>query len=448
MDSAIKKYITTDELKKHDKPDDLWISIQGKIYDVSNWLKDHPGGHYPLTSLAGQDVTDAFVAFHPASAWQNLDEFFNGYYLKDYYVSDVSKDYRKLVSEFSKMGLFKKNGHTVFVTLSLIAMSFAMSVYGVLFCQGVLVHWLCGCLVGILWTQCGLLGHDAGHYTMMPSSRLNKFVFILAANCLSGVSIGWWTWNHNAHHVACNSLEYDPDVQYIPFIVVSSKLLTSLTSHFHEKRLKFDSLSKFFVSHQHWTFYPVMCSARLYLIVQSFIMLLTKRNVSHRSQELFGLIVFWIWYPFLVYCLPNWSERIMFVLPSFFMTGIQQLQFSLSHVSSSVYVGKPKGNDWFEKQTSGTLDISCPSWMDWFYGGTQFQIEHHLFPRLPRCHFRTISPLVMELCKKHNLNYNCASFFKGNKMVIKTLKKAALEARDLAKPKNLECVGVNTHAQD
>ncbi|GAA0144519.1 oxidoreductase [Lithospermum erythrorhizon] len=436
MASETKKYISTDELKNHDKAGDLWISIQGRVYDVSDWLKDHPGGDFPLLSLAGQEVTDAFVAYHPASTWQNLDKFFNGYYLKEYRVSEVSKDYRKLVFEFSKMGLFDKKGHIVFVTMLFIAMLLTMSVYGVLFCEGVLAHLISGFLVGIFWMQFGWVGHDVGHYSGMFSS--SRVALIVAANCISGISIGWWKWNHNAHHIACNSLEYDPDIQYVPFLVVSSKFFSSLTSHFYEKTLTFDSLSRFFVSHQHWTYFPVMCSARLNMFVQSLIMLLSKKNVSHRGQELLGLIMFWMWYSLLVSCLPNWGERIMFIVASHSVTGIQQLMFSFNHFSSNVYVGKPGGNDWFEKQTSGSLDISCPSWMDWFHGGTQFQIEHHLFPRLPRYHLRRVSPLVMELCKKHNLSYNCASFYEAYKRTFKTLRTAALEARDLANPKNLE----------
>ncbi|GAA0165208.1 oxidoreductase [Lithospermum erythrorhizon] len=117
MAAVMKKYITADELKNHDKAGDLWISIQGKGYDVSDWVKDHPGGNFPIMSLACQEVTDAFVAFHPASTWKILHQFFTGYYLKDYHVSEVSKDYRKLVHEFSKMGLFEKKGHIEFVTL-------------------------------------------------------------------------------------------------------------------------------------------------------------------------------------------------------------------------------------------------------------------------------------------------------------------------------------------
>ncbi|KAE8693852.1 hypothetical protein F3Y22_tig00110793pilonHSYRG00116 [Hibiscus syriacus] len=45
-------------------------------------------------------------------------------------------------------------------------------------------------------------------------------------------------------------------------------------------------------------------------------------------------------------------------------------------------------------------NIACPSWMDGFFGGLQFQLEHHLFPRLPRCQLRKVSPVVKDLSKK------------------------------------------------
>lgn len=442
-----RKYISPSDLAKHNKPGDLWISIQGKIYDVTDWVNHHPGGSLPLMNLAGQEVTDAFVAFHPGSAWKRLEKFFTGYYLENYTVSEVSKDYRRLVSEFSKLGFYEKKGHTTGITLFFTALLFTVSVLGVLCSESAIVHLICGGLMGVMWIQSGWIGHDSGHYQVMIDPNVNRFIQILTGNCLAGISIEWWRWNHNAHHIACNSLDYDPDLQHIPFFAVSSKFFNSLHSCFYDRKLNFDSVSRFLVSYQHYTYYPVMCLARINLFAQSFILLFSKRKVPHRIQEILGLLVFWIWYPLLVSCLPNLGERVMFVVLSFSVTGIQHVQFTLNHFSTSVYVGPPTGNDWFEKQTSGSLDILCPSWMDWFHGGLQFQIEHHLFPRLPRCHLREISPFVIDLCKKHNLPYNAASFWKANVMTIATLKTAAMQARDLTMPvpKNLVWEAVNTH---
>ncbi|PKI70694.1 hypothetical protein CRG98_008927 [Punica granatum] len=442
-----RKLISLQELSGHSKPEDLWISIQGKVYDVTHWAKSHPGGASPLHSLAGQDVTDAFVAYHPATAWRHLDPFFTGYYLRDYSVSDASKDYRKLVYEFTKMGLFDRKGHVTFVTLLFMAVLFVSSVVGVLRSDTWWVHLLCGGAMGFLWIQSGWIGHDSGHYRIISNPRINRFAQVLTGNCLTGISIAWWKWNHNAHHIACNSLEFDPDLQHMPFFAVSSKFFGSLTSYFYERKMNFDPVTRFLVSHQHWTFYPVMCFARINLWAQSFILLLSKRRVPYRGQEILGILMFWIWYPMLVSCLPNWWERVMFVVASFVITGIQHVQFCLNHFSSSVYVGPPSGNDWFEKQTQGTLDIKCSPWMDWFHGGLQFQVAHHLFPRLPRCQLRKVSPLVQELCKKHNLPYNSESFWKANAMTVSTLRTAALQARDLTSPvpRNLVWEAVNTY---
>ncbi|KAL0426066.1 UNVERIFIED_CONTAM: Delta(8)-fatty-acid desaturase 2 [Sesamum radiatum] len=295
--------------------------------------------------------------------------------------------------------------------------------------------------------QVAYMGHDSGHYQIMMTRGCNKLAQILTGNCLTGISIAWWKWTHNAHHVACNSLDYDPDLQHLPFLAVSSSLFQSLTSVFYGRKLTFDSFARFFVSYQHLTFYPVMCVARINLYVQTFLLLFSKRKVPDRALNILGILVFWTWFPLLVSCLPNWKERFLFVLVSFCVTSIQHVQFCLNHFAANVYIGAPKGNDWFEKQTSGTIDIACSSWMDWFFGGLQFQLEHHLFPRLPRCHLRKISPLVQELCKKHNLPYRSLSFFEANIWTLRTLRTAALEARDLSSPvpKNLLWEAVNTH---
>ncbi|GMH17278.1 hypothetical protein Nepgr_019119 [Nepenthes gracilis] len=440
-------YITTEELKAHNKPGDLWISIQGKIYDVSNWIRDHPGGDVPLLNLAGQDVTDAFIAYHPGSAWNSLEKLSNGYYLKDFKVTEVSKDYRRLFNEFNKMGLFDKKGHGVIYSSICIAIMFAVCISGVLFSDSLTVHFGCGMLLGLAWIQSAYLGHDSGHYIIMSSRKFNKLAQLITGNCLTGISIAWWKWTHNAHHIACNSLDHDPDLQHIPVFAVSSKLFENMTSYFYGRKMIFDPIARFLVSYQHWTFYPVLVVARINLYLQTFLLLFSTRKVPDRAMNITGIAVFWTWFPLLLMSLPNWTERVLFLLASFSVTSLQHNQFCLNHFSANVYVGLPLGNDWFEKQTRGTIDISCSSWMDWMYGGLQFQLEHHLFPRLPRCHLRKVAPVVRDLCKKHNLPYRSLSFWDANVSTIRTLRTAALQARDLTNPtpENLLWEAINTH---
>ncbi|KAH6756466.1 Fatty acid/sphingolipid desaturase [Perilla frutescens var. hirtella] len=446
MAAETKKYITSDELKKHNKREDLWLSIQGKVYNVTDWAKQHPGGEVPLMNMAGEDVTDAFIAFHPGSAWKHLDRFFTGYHLQDFHVSEMSRDYRNLANHIAKSGLFENKGHGTIYYLCLVSVLLAACFYGVLRCDDFSIHMLSGAVLGFVWMQVAYLGHDSGHYCMMMNPRFNKVAQILTGNCLTGISIAWWKWTHNAHHIACNSLDYDPDLQHLPMLAVSTSLFKSLTSQFYGRKLEFDSVARFFISYQHLTYYPVMCVARVNLYLQTFLLLLSNRKVPDRALNILGIMVFWTWFPLLVASLPNWTERVLFVLASFCVCSIQHIQFTLNHFAANVYIGPPKSSEWLEKQTKGTIDISCPSWMDWFFGGLQFQLEHHLFPRLPRCQLRKISPIVEELCKKHNLPYRSLSFFEANKWTLRTLRAAALEARDFTVvPKNLLWEAVNTH---
>ncbi|KAL2326398.1 hypothetical protein Fmac_025456 [Flemingia macrophylla] len=76
----------------------------------------------------------------------------------------------------------------------------------------------------------------------MRSPGVNRVVQILSGNVLAGISFGWWKWNHNAHHISCNSLDFDPDLQHLPFFVVSSSFFSSLTSRFYDRKLPFGSL--------------------------------------------------------------------------------------------------------------------------------------------------------------------------------------------------------------
>ncbi|KAG2589365.1 hypothetical protein PVAP13_5NG239400 [Panicum virgatum] len=361
-----ERHVTSTEMSKHSSEGDLWVAVQGKVYDVTAWLPRHPGGDLPLLSLAGQDVTDAFVAYHPASTWRVLDRY-RVAKLSDYRVSEVSRDYRRLVAEFARAGLFDRKGH--------------------------------GCAASLCAS--GFLGHDSGHYVVMQSRRLNRAVQLVAGNCVAGISIGWWKRNHNAHHIACNSLDRDPDVQHLPLFAVSPRLFASLTSAFYRRSMRFDAAARVLVGYQHWTFYPVMCVARLA-----------------------GVAVFWVWYPWLVSRLPGGAaERAAFVLLSFAVTGIQHVQFCFNHFSAGTYVGRPRGDDWFQKQMRGTLDVACPPWMDWFHGGLQFQ-----------------------LCRKHGLPYQRCGFWEANARTLRTLRDAAMQARAGGPaPKNLLWEAVNTH---
>ncbi|KAJ3555211.1 hypothetical protein NPX13_g10404 [Xylaria arbuscula] len=80
-----------------------------------------------------------------------------------------------------------------------------------------------------------------------------------------------------------------------------------------------------------------------------------------------------------------------------------------------------------------TMDIDCPAWLDFFHGGLQFQVIHHLFPRIPRHNLRRTQKLVQEFCDDVGIPYALYGFVDGNKMVVGTLAEVSRQAAILAK---------------
>lgn len=442
--SCLLPSISKLELQSHTSPHDLWISIHGKVYDVSSWLSSHPGGDTILLSLAGQDVTDAFMAFHPPQAALLLPNFLVAT-LSDYHVSPLSSDYRRTLADLKKAGLFRKDFFYYLRLCFVIACLTLVCLAGVFCSRSFWTHMGSAALLGVIWTQTSFIMHDYAHSAFLGKPRIDRAIQIIVANCLTGLSPTWWKRSHNAHHVSTNNLFHDPDLQLIPFFAVSSKLFASLYSHYHESRMTFDGLARHLVSYQHLTFYPVMLLARINLFAQAFIYFLSKRRLHNRAMEIGGIVVFWAWFLALLACLPNAYERLAFFLVSSAGTGIQHLQFCLNHFACEMNEDPKNRTEFLRSQVMGTLNIDCPSWMDWFHGGLQFQVEHHLFPHLPRHNLRKVSGMVKALCDKHDLPYVSVGFWEANRMLFKTLKTAALQARDWSQPlpKNLVWEAVN-----
>ncbi|XP_031478452.1 cytochrome b5-like [Nymphaea colorata] len=78
MGSELKVF-TLGEVSKHNNPKDCWLVISGKVYDVTKFLEDHPGGDEVLLSATGKDATDDFEDVgHSTSARAMMDEYLVG----------------------------------------------------------------------------------------------------------------------------------------------------------------------------------------------------------------------------------------------------------------------------------------------------------------------------------------------------------------------------------
>ncbi|XP_044491614.1 cytochrome b5-like [Mangifera indica] len=80
MGGGEPKVFSLAEVSQHNSPKDCWLVIDGKVYDVTKFLDDHPGGDEVLLSATGKDATDDFEDVgHSTSAKAMMDEFYVGH---------------------------------------------------------------------------------------------------------------------------------------------------------------------------------------------------------------------------------------------------------------------------------------------------------------------------------------------------------------------------------
>jgi delta8-fatty-acid desaturase len=145
-----------------------------------------------------------------------------------------------------------------------------------------------------------------------------------------------------------------------------------------------------------------------------------------------GQVFFWYWYGYrTVYLsIPTWSPRIIFLLISHMVTAPLHVQLTLSHFAmSSADLGVDES--FAQKMVRTTMDVDCPPWLDFVHGGLNFQVVHHLFPRLPRHNLRRAQPYAKEFCRDVGIPYVIFGFTRGNKEVISRLGEVADQLRVL-----------------
>merc|ERR1712115_375885 len=76
---AKAKVISEEELSKHTSSDDLWMAIEGKVYDITSFIDDHPGGDEVLKDTAGRDATTEFDDVgHSVEAVEMMEKYYIG----------------------------------------------------------------------------------------------------------------------------------------------------------------------------------------------------------------------------------------------------------------------------------------------------------------------------------------------------------------------------------
>jgi fatty acid desaturase len=251
--------------------------------------------------------------------------------------------------------------------------------------------------LGIMFTQVGFLGHDAGHRQITSSRSASHVLGVLLGNLGIGLSYGWWVSKHNRHHAHPNTEGADPDV--------AMKVLAFTTGQARAAR----GLARFVYRCQAYLFFPMLLGEALSVHVAS-IRAVTSPADGRRRAEAILLAVHLVAYIAVVFVVLSPVKAIVFIV-------IQQGVFGLYMGASFApnHKGMPilqltDDSDFLRRQVLTSRNVRGGWLTDMALGGLNYQIEHHLFPSMPRPSLRRSQPLISEFCREHGLPYCEASF--------------------------------------
>ncbi|KAK6952682.1 hypothetical protein Daesc_004973 [Daldinia eschscholtzii] len=352
--------------------------------------------------------------------------------------------YRDLGERIKAEGLYKCNYGAYAIECTRYSILFALAF--------LFLHWgwyvPSAVFLGAFWHQLVFTAHDAGHMGITHGFHTDTVIGIIIADFLGGLSLGWWKRNHNVHHIVTNAPEHDPDIEHMPFMAVSHRFFTSMRSTFYDRIMEYDAAAKFMLRIQPYTYYILLLFGRVNLYRLSWDYLLARRGPQkgpawwHGWFEIVGQLFFitWYFYGVLYKSIPNNWDRFVFFLISHMVPMPVHAQICLSHFAMSTSDMGPH-ESFPQKMLRTTMDIDCPQWLDFFHGGLQFQVIHHLFPRIPRHNLRRTQKLVQEFCNDVGIPYALYGFVDGNKQVVGTLAEVSRQAAILAKCQKVICEG-------
>ena len=307
-------------------------------------------------------------------------------------------DFRALAVQIREAGLLERRSGYYFMKTFL-----TIALYGAGWAALVMVgnSWTTlgvAAFLGVMFTQLGFLGHDAGHQQVFRSRRANWLFGLIVADALIGLSFGWWVPKHSAHHAHPNEVGRDPDF--------GEGLTVRTTTDGLDDRHR--GLSDLLARHQATMFFSLMLLRSAGLHVSGVKRLLRQRD---REAAVEGLLIAAHVALFLVAVLSVLSP-----LKALAFVAVQQATFSLYLGLSFApnHKGMPviKTNvemSFAHRQVITARNITGGWVVNLLLGGLNYQIEHHLFPTMPRPNLARAQPIIRGFCIESHLGYCEAS---------------------------------------
>jgi fatty acid desaturase len=246
--------------------------------------------------------------------------------------------------------------------------------------------------LAFVFGQFGYLGHDGAHLEIFSQWRKNHIFCLIHGNLLLGLSTGWWTDKHNRHHSNPNCIALDGELE-IAGLAFTEEL--ALSRH---------GVMRTLAKYQAYTFFPLLALTIIALRVESTQFILRFRSRRDPVEASLVMLHF-ILYGWFVFSVLGFWRGVAFALIHQVLFGLYMgLVFAPNHKGMPMIENKAQ-IDFLHKQVITARNISPGLVTDYCYGGLNYQIEHHLFPSMPRCRLRDAREIIKAFCVVHSISY-------------------------------------------
>jgi fatty acid desaturase len=252
--------------------------------------------------------------------------------------------------------------------------------------------------LAVVFTQLAFVGHDAGHRQIFRSRRANDRIGLVHATLLVGVSFDWWVGKHNRHHTNPNHEDLDPDIS-----------ITALAFTADQARSR-HGLVRLVARYQAWLFFPLLLLEAAHLHLASIKAVLQGSGRANTVEGLL-LLAHVAGYVTALALVLSPLQAVTFVVVQQGLFGLYLgCSFAPNHKGMPTLTDADQ-LDFLRRQVLTSRNVAGSRLVDFLLGGLNYQIEHHLFPNMPRPNLRRAQPLIRAFCQQHDLPYTEASLF-------------------------------------
>ncbi len=256
--------------------------------------------------------------------------------------------------------------------------------------------------------------HDGGHKAYSDRKWVNKLA-AMSLDLLGGSSYCWDHKHNTIHHTYANITDHDDDIDVGVFGRLSP----------HQTRLPFHRLQHIYL----WFLYGFL--AMKWHFVDDYMTILRGKIGTHKFARPKGwnLVIFiggkaiflTLAFGLPLFFHPFWAVVLFYAVAVWVNGLLISIVFQLAHVVEEAQFPMPEADTgkmathWAVHQVQTTVNFARNNRiLTWFLGGLNFQIEHHLMPRISHIHYPRLSRLVENTCKDFGLTYNAhTGFFQG-----------------------------------